>query len=60
MELVKQFLKDDIGIEPRTQFYIYGTLLLATILIACMNLEGADPFNNVKYIAWRAYQMTGV
>lgn len=48
------------GINARTQFYVYGIVLLAAILIAGMKLEGADPFNNVKFIAWRAYQMTGV
>lgn len=48
------------GINARTQFYVYGMALLLAIMIACMKLEGVDPFHNVKFIAWRAYQITGV
>jgi hypothetical protein len=53
-------ITDLTGINARTQFYVYGIVLLSAIIIACMKLEGVDPFNNVKFIAWRAYQMTGV
>jgi hypothetical protein len=57
---VAELVTDITGVSAKNQFYVYGIVLLAVILIACMKLEGADPFNNVKFIAWRAYQMTGV
>jgi len=57
---VADLVTDITGVSAKNQFYVYGIVLLAAILIACMNLEGADPFNNVKFVAWRAYQMTGV
>lgn len=57
---VAELVTDITGVSAKNQFYVYGMVLLAAILIACMKLEGAAPLENVKFIAWRTYQMTGV
>jgi hypothetical protein len=56
---VAELITDITGINAKNQFYFYGVCLLTAIVIACLGLEGATPLSDVKFIAWRAYQMTG-
>jgi hypothetical protein len=57
---VAELITEVTGLNARNQFYIYGGLLLLAIGIACIYLEGSAPLEEVMYIRWLPYQMTGL